>query len=228
MDSLLHSLWVEHDRASDPTAQAESRNVLADCYEESGQNSAAEILRTYDPDWLSNQTQQVHEAVSRDRLAPVLQSLSNRSVRLFACACVDQLVQDSWDQIRQGLRVFRRYEFDLETKSALVEHQHRVYDRWEDDSNFPNHQTNQETRELYWAVVRASGFVSRIRHPDNIVPDAQFAARYAERGEGLRSEGWTVSRQLSAAIEYRELGRLIQESQDVKDIWEQVWSGLKS
>ena len=178
MEQTLQCLWMEVDRADDPDQQAQSVQVLADCYEERGQPDHAEVLRTFarrrrnTPD-----TMPVWQDVPK-----LVDAMSLRSVRLFACACVERSLSAESTREREVLRVVRRYEFGMATRENLVAQQEWAYRHWEKSG--PNSWLQAEDQmdaTICWGLVRASGMVSRVRLLKNIRPDATFAAKNTQR-----------------------------------------------
>ena len=205
MQAPRRSLWLEIDRAHTAGDRAQSIQVLADYCEEIGANGAARLLR--------DRVNGV-EMPSPQDLSSIVGQMNRQSVRLYACACVDQVLPDSWSEARHALRITRRFEFGLATRESLIRIQQATFEFWRRLGAVPSGSVD---RQVSWALVRATGMISRTRHPDNIHPDAIYVGRHTQR-----QEGWTSAQQAQAATEYLILGRMIDESTDMKEIWAEV------
>lgn len=204
-------LWNAIDTAVDPKSFSDAVAVLSDYFEEMGQDQQANCLRgdRSSRDWIF--CSGLHD------LPALIRNLDLRSARLFACACAEQMLDESLTEGFSALRTTRRHLFGQATDRELHAVQDQCYQRWLEAKSSLLMRSNVNE---FWSLVRATGAVNRLR-VSSVSGDALFAA-IKSRNDGKGNNGWTLQQQCWAATEYLLLGRLIQESPDVIELRKHV------
>ncbi len=216
VDDRQRALWMALDECQDAEQRSQCLGILADHYDDLGDSRAAEYLRLR----LSG-SQGGSGYLDNVRLRALLNELDKRSLRLFACDCVDQVDAAVDDELTAAtLRIVRRHAFGLVSDQTLHRAQELTYERWEGAANGVDYEAGLSKRARLWALTRATGLVSRRRRTSNPVADAFYTANGAAAGHLVAVPNVKQRRedQIVLAREYVLLGRSYDACADIIEI----------
>ncbi|MFK8112943.1 MAG: hypothetical protein AB8B91_12110 [Rubripirellula sp.] len=199
-------LWREVDRSVDCSEREQAKSVLADFYEECGAVKQSTLLR-------ASGAQHALQACGAGKIADIITQMNPRSARLFCCACVDQtLGAPRLSNVASMLTLIRRDALGWDAKQELIAAQDACYLRWNNASSYLS--ADHAHRRVLWAMVRASGLLSRKRADITFTSDAVYTA-IGTRSKRQNETGWNIEQQIEAAAEYLLLGRRFVESKEM-------------